>query len=395
MVVVPEVVRRKALAAGADGWLAGIDDLVASLAARWSLTLGPELGGGTEAIVLEVTQADGSPAVLKLLVPQADDVAVHEVAVLRHAGGGGCVRLLDADEAAAALLLERLGPSMHDLGTLPYVERLEVLADLCAEMWRLVSGTSLPSLPSGAQKATWLMDRITRSWETLDRPCPEAVVEHAVACAERRRAAHDDTAAVLVHGDVHQWNALRRGDGWALVDPDGLLAEPEYDLGVLLREDPDELLAAGPFLERMLAVAADWRPGTTPRLADQVLADPALTHYVAGWLRRGDLGVVAEDVGGEPLGAAWARRFAPDDAGYGFVDEDVPEVSVGVIPTARGLGIGRRLLVALADAARGLGTERLSLSVETENPALHLYRSLGWSVVAEAPGSATMVLDLR
>ena len=28
--------------------------------------------------------------------------------------------------------------------------------------------------------------------------------------------------AVLVHGDVHQWNALRAGDGFRLVDPDGL-----------------------------------------------------------------------------------------------------------------------------------------------------------------------------
>ena len=69
---------------------------------------------------------------------------------------------------------------------------------------------------------------------------------HAVACAERRAAAHDDERAVLVHGDVHQWNALRRGDGLALVDPDGLLAEPEYDLGILMREDPVELMTGDP-----------------------------------------------------------------------------------------------------------------------------------------------------
>jgi len=29
---------------------------------------------------------------------------------------------------------------------------------------------------------------------------------------------------VLVHGDVHQWNALRAGAGFKLDDPDGLLA---------------------------------------------------------------------------------------------------------------------------------------------------------------------------
>ena len=50
----------------------------------------------------------------------------------------------------------------------------------------------------------------------------------------------------LVHGDVHQWNALEADDGFKLVEPDGLLAEAEYDLGILMREDPSELLAGDP-----------------------------------------------------------------------------------------------------------------------------------------------------
>jgi hypothetical protein len=51
----------------------------------------------------------------------------------------------------------------------------------------------------------------------------------ALACAARRAEAHDDERAVLVHGDVHQWNVLEAppGDehqpGFKLVDPDGLL----------------------------------------------------------------------------------------------------------------------------------------------------------------------------
>lgn len=34
-------------------------------------------------------------------------------------------------------------------------------------------------------------------------------------------------SAVLVHGDVHQWNALEAKQGFKLVDPDGLLAEAD------------------------------------------------------------------------------------------------------------------------------------------------------------------------
>jgi len=57
----------------------------------------------------------------------------------------------------------------------------------------------------------WLSDFITATWLELDRPCSERAVEHALACAARRVAAHDDERAVLVHGDVHQWNVLEAG----------------------------------------------------------------------------------------------------------------------------------------------------------------------------------------
>ena len=51
---------------------------------------------------------------------------------------------------------------------------------------------------------------------------------------------------MLVHGGVHQLNALQSDGGFRLIDPDGLLAEAEYDLGVLMRGDPVELPGGGP-----------------------------------------------------------------------------------------------------------------------------------------------------
>jgi streptomycin 6-kinase len=107
-------------------------------------------------------------------------------------------------------------------------------------------------------------------------------VEYAVACAERRIAAHDDERAVLVHGDIHQWNTLRIDDdprtGYALIDPDGLLAEPEYDLGVMMREDPVELMDGDPWdRARWLAaqtgtdVTAIWEWGVVERVSTGLL----------------------------------------------------------------------------------------------------------------------------
>ena len=65
------------------------------------------------------------------------------------------------------------------------------------------------------------------------------------------------------------------------------------------------------FLHQMLAVAADWRPDTPTRSVADVLRDPDLAHYVAGWPLKGEVGVVAEN-GERPLGAAWWRCFTSD-----------------------------------------------------------------------------------
>lgn len=148
------------------------------------------------------------------------------------------------------------------------------------------------------------------------------------------------------------------------------------------------------FLQRMLVVAADWRPGTSSRPVEVILSDPELAHYVVGWPQPTDFGVIADDRTGRSIGAAWCRFFSTDDPGYGFVSPDVPEVSVGVVAEARGAGVGRALMAALIDEARRRSIERLSLSVEVDNYAKSLYTDLGFVVVDEAGGAATMVRSL-
>jgi ribosomal protein S18 acetylase RimI-like enzyme len=148
----------------------------------------------------------------------------------------------------------------------------------------------------------------------------------------------------------------------------------------------------GPFLEEMLAIAADWRPGVRVRSVSEIMAEPALAHYVAGWPADGDSGFVAED--GGPVGATWWRFFAEQDPGYGFVDATTPEVSIGVVSEARGQGLGTLLLEALIDEAVLHGLPALSLSVEPDNPAVALYERLGFENVRRFDGSLTMRLNL-
>ena len=248
---VPPVVRNKAAVVGAEEWLRGLDALVAGVEHDWSIVVGRVYPDATEAFVAEATLADGTPAVLKLIMPRDLDAARGEIAVLRLAEGEGCARLLRDDLDRGAVLIERLGRSLHDL-QLPIARRHEILCATAGRVWRPAPDCGLTT---GAEKGRWLAEAITRSWEALDRPCSERAVEYALACAARRIAAHDDERAVLVHGDVHQWNTLEAASGFKLVDPDGLLAEAEYDMGIVMREDPLELLDGDP-QERARALAA-------------------------------------------------------------------------------------------------------------------------------------------
>ena len=276
MIELPEVVRNRAIAEGHSEWIDDLTDIVRGLERDWSIELGQVYEEGTEAFVAAAVMADGTPAVLKVLVPRRgggfDD---HEATVLRLAAGDGCPILYLDDPARGALLMERLGPSMFALG-LPYEQGLPALCDAAARIWRPAHDVDLPS---GADKAAWLSAFIAMEWSELDEPCARRTVDHAIACAERRLAAHDSERAVLVHGDVQQWNALRAGDSFKLVDPDGLVAEAEYDLGVILREDPDESAAADTMATARwmaarhgLDATAIWEWGVVERVSTGLMA---------------------------------------------------------------------------------------------------------------------------
>jgi GNAT superfamily N-acetyltransferase len=147
------------------------------------------------------------------------------------------------------------------------------------------------------------------------------------------------------------------------------------------------------FLLDMLVEAVNWHP-ERQLSRSTVAADPALARYVDGWPRSNDLGVVAEADGG-PIGAAWLRLFTTEEPGYGYVADDVPELSMAVAPAWRGRGVGRALLKEAADQARSAGHRAISLSVERANLARHLYTSEGYQVVERFPASDTMMKELE
>ncbi|MFP3907093.1 MAG: aminoglycoside phosphotransferase family protein [Acidimicrobiales bacterium] len=266
---VPHEVRNKVLADGNAAWLDGLPSVLDSLATDWSLTIGATLRGGHAALVVATTVADGTPTVLKVGVPGHRRELSFEAAALELAAGDGCARLLREDLTRDALLLERLGPTMYDVVPEPET-RHDMLCDLAVRLWRPL-GDDI-DLPTGADIARRHRDLIPRLWEELGRPCSQETIEDAIACAERRERAHDRRRSVLVHGDIHDANALQAADGtFKLIDPNGLRAEPACDLGTIVRCNPDtgdDLLTRAERLAARAAVdvTAIWEWGTMHRV---------------------------------------------------------------------------------------------------------------------------------
>ncbi len=249
-VAVPERLMTSVRALGSAGsrWLKDLPDILASLAADWSITCGRPLEGGNAAYVIEAVTSSGRPVILKLALPPGVEGFApfeQELEALRLAGGDPYAELIRHDVSRRSLLLERLGPALASLGW-PPARRLAAVATTLAQGWRPVPAGRLPT---GAAKAEWLADFVAREWVDLGRPCSQGAVEKAVRYAAERAAAFNSERAVLIHGDAHAGNLLLKTDpadgstSFRLIDPEGLLSEPAHDLGVALRDGNEELLA--------------------------------------------------------------------------------------------------------------------------------------------------------
>ena len=142
-----------------------------------------------------------------------------------------------------------------------------------------------------------------------------------------------------------------------------------------------------PFMRDMLRHAYYWR------WEEPELRDLPVSRYVEGWGRPGDRALILIE-GFQPVAAAWYRLFTETHPGYGFVDEQTPELTIAVVPSRRGRGYGAELLTALLAQAAEDGFSSVSLSVEPDNPALSLYERHGFVRVGERGGALVMRADL-
>ncbi|MET9633293.1 aminoglycoside phosphotransferase family protein [Lentzea sp. NPDC006480] len=186
---------------GADvtGWIDTLPDLIATLTARWGLTLVELMPGGSGATFLCTN------AVLKV-TPDHDIAALETRALAAWADTPAMVDLLDTDLARGALLLQRIDPGTQA------TDPTRVLPELHA-----ADPAGFPPLKA----------RVDLLFETVltRRTGTYYATEHHRA----RKLAEDNVKPVLLHGDMHPGNVLQGPHGPVAIDPRACVGDPASD----------------------------------------------------------------------------------------------------------------------------------------------------------------------
>lgn len=201
-------------------WLKCLPAVVQSLEVRWSLTLGEPFKDASCAWVAPARRSDGSSAVLKIGMPHME--GEHEAQGLRFWDGQPTVRLLDANDDIAAMLLERCEPGTP-LRTSPESGQDVVISGLLRRLWR-APAAPYSFRPLSAMTTYWANETL------LDRKLwPDAgLVRAGLALFEElARPAPGD---VLLATDLHAGNILRsQREPWLVIDPKPFVGDPAYD----------------------------------------------------------------------------------------------------------------------------------------------------------------------
>jgi streptomycin 6-kinase len=293
-VIVPEALRRNVERHPAGpAWLAGLPDLVASLARRWDVVVGAPFTSGVAAWTAPARRRDGADVVLKVSLPH--DEARGEAAALRAWSGRGAVRLLDSSRPDWALLLERCVPGTG-LAEAPGTDddRLRTGAHVLRRLLHRPGTATAAAAPGtaddvspddaspddasrddaqdiadmrvvgerGARVLTGTAARVSGHRAPL--VVDDGLVRHAAALLTDLPRSAD--RVVVVHGDLNPGNVLRAGGAadrtlapdadadadsdepvrWLAIDPKPLHGDPAHDPWPLVAQVGDPFGAADP-----------------------------------------------------------------------------------------------------------------------------------------------------
>lgn len=134
-------------------------------------------------------------------------------------------------------------------------------------------------------------------------------------------------------------------------------------------------------------------PEGVERPQEDIINRPELSCYFEAFGESGDYCLIAE-FDNEVVGACWVRLFKGIQKGYGYINDDIPELCMSVFPVFRNKGIGTKLFTQMLADLKIQGYAEVSLSVDKANYAYRMYMRFGFSIHHEDDKSATMIKSL-
>lgn len=217
-------------------WLERLPTILAMCEQRWHLTLGVPFANLSFHYVIPAMRADGTAVVVKAQSPTGE--FAEETEALRLFDGHGTVQILAYDMNDEVMLLERLLPGTPLRKMADDLKAISIATTVMKQMWRPV-----PLEHSFATVEKWGEGflRLRQHYEGGNGPFPKALLEEAETLYADLSASM--TVPMLLHGDLHQDNILAtERNVWKAIDPKGLIGEPAYETGALLRNFLPDLL---------------------------------------------------------------------------------------------------------------------------------------------------------
>ncbi len=275
--------------AHADAWLSVLNTHIQQCEERWQIRVTGLVPDLSHNVVAFAEGSDGAPYILKLSPPNAE--FSQEVAALKLYNGEGICRLIDADDAVGAMLLERLEPGIslwrtevenakeNDLAT-------RAAATLMLQLWRPVSDPRpFRSLASWSR----VLPQYLRMYPNGGGPLPHSLLKNA---NDLLSDLVNSSNPVLLHADLHHGNiASATRQPYLAIDPKGILGPRGYDLGPFLMNPTPRIAESNlrGVLERRVAIFGEMLDLDTREVAAWGLVHAALSacwtleNHGSGW----------------------------------------------------------------------------------------------------------------
>ncbi len=291
MFIIPDDFKREMIALHGDKghiWLDRLPAILAACEERWAITIGSPFANLSFNYVAHAVQADGTNVVVKACSPTSEFIS--ESTALRLFDGHGMAQLLAYDSTDEVMLLESLQPGTALTAIEDDERAISIAAGVMRQLWR-------PVPPDHPFKSVFDwgkgFTRLRLHFNGGNGPFPATLL----AAAETLYAELSASMAtpVLLHGDLHQDNILAaQRQPWLAIDPKGLIGEPAYETGPLLRNPLPQILQVphpGRLLARRIDQLSDELDLDRARIRDWALAQSVLS----AWWCIEDFGQVSEE----------------------------------------------------------------------------------------------------